>query len=36
MTAIMCGEAYLQSSKIAELCQPLASATALIGLGELG
>ncbi len=28
VTAIMCGEAYLQSSKIAELCQPLASATA--------
>ena len=27
VTAIMCGEAYLQSSKIAELCQPLASAT---------
>ncbi len=24
VTAIMCGEAYLQSSKIAELCQPLA------------
>ena len=23
VTAIMCGEAYLQSSKIAELCQPL-------------
>jgi ribonucleoside-diphosphate reductase alpha chain len=29
VTAIMCGEAYLQSSKIAELCQPLAPATAL-------
>jgi ribonucleoside-diphosphate reductase alpha chain len=29
VTAIMCGEAYLQSSKIAELCQPLASATQL-------
>ena len=28
VTAIMCGEAYLQSSKIAELCQPLAPATA--------
>jgi ribonucleoside-diphosphate reductase alpha chain len=27
VTAIMCGEAYLQSSKIAELCQPLAPAT---------
>ena len=29
VTAIMCGEAYLQSSKIAELCQPLAPATDL-------
>ncbi len=29
VTAIMCGEAYLQSSKIAELCQPLAPATTL-------
>ncbi|HUI84949.1 MAG TPA: vitamin B12-dependent ribonucleotide reductase, partial [Candidatus Binatia bacterium] len=29
VTAIMCGEAYLQSSKIAELCQPLAPATEL-------
>ena len=27
VTAMMCGEAYLQSSRIAELCQPLASAT---------
>ncbi len=27
VTAIMCGEAYLQSSKIAELCQPLAPTT---------
>ena len=27
VTAIMCGEAYLQSSKIAEFCQPLAPAT---------
>jgi ribonucleoside-diphosphate reductase alpha chain len=27
VTAIMCGEAYLQSSKIAELCQPLVPAT---------
>src|SRR6516162_2519781 len=27
VTAVMCGEAYLQSSKIAELCQPLAPAT---------
>ncbi len=29
VTAIMCGEAYLQSSKIAELCQPLDPATDL-------
>jgi len=27
VTAIMCGEAYLQSSRIAEQCQPLAPAT---------
>ena len=27
VTAIMCGEAYLQSSKIAELCAPLTPAT---------
>jgi ribonucleoside-diphosphate reductase alpha chain len=27
VTAIMCGQAYLQSSKIAELCQPLIPAT---------
>ncbi len=27
VTAIMCGEAYLQSSRIAELCSPLAPAT---------
>jgi ribonucleoside-diphosphate reductase alpha chain len=27
VTAIMCGEAYLQSSRIAELCQPLMPAT---------
>ncbi len=27
VTAIMCGEAYLQSSKIAEQCPPLAPAT---------
>src|SRR5579884_701464 len=27
VTAIMCGEAYLQSSRLAELCQPIASAT---------
>ena len=31
VTAIMCGEAYLQSSKIAELCQPLAPATESCG-----
>ena len=30
VTAIMCGEAYLQSSKIAELCQPLAPATDVV------
>jgi ribonucleoside-diphosphate reductase alpha chain len=29
VTAIMCGEAYLQSSRIAELCEPLAPATEL-------
>src|SRR5262249_27973704 len=27
VTAIMCGQAYLQSSRIAELCQPLTPAT---------
>jgi ribonucleoside-diphosphate reductase alpha chain len=27
VTAMMCGEAYLQSSRIAELCQPIAPAT---------
>ena len=27
VTAIMCGEAYLQSSRIAELCEPLTPAT---------
>ena len=27
VTAIMCGEAYLQSSRVAELCQPLVPAT---------
>src|SRR6202142_4283820 len=27
VTAIMCGEAYLQSSRIAELCQPISPAT---------
>jgi ribonucleoside-diphosphate reductase alpha chain len=31
VTAIMCGEAYLQSSKIAEFCQPLAPATEATG-----
>ena len=35
VTAIMCGEAYLQSSKIAELCQPLASATDLTATAEI-
>src|SRR6201996_8855745 len=35
VTAIMCGEAYLQSSKIAEFCQPLAPATELC-IRELG
>ena len=30
VTAIMCGEAYLQSSRIAELCQPLAPATSTV------
>src|SRR5881398_1474437 len=36
VTAIMCGEAYLQSSRIAELCEPLAPATEPTkkGLGE--
>jgi ribonucleoside-diphosphate reductase alpha chain len=36
VTAIMCGEAYLQSSKIAELCPPLVAATEPTrkGLGE--
>ena len=36
VTAIMCGEAYLQSSRIAELCQPLTPATeaAKKGLAE--
>src|SRR5450755_434369 len=29
VTAIMCGEAYLQSSRIAEQCEPLAPATVL-------
>ena len=30
VTAIMCGEAYLQSSKIAELCQPLGPVTSTV------
>ncbi|HZQ91636.1 MAG TPA: vitamin B12-dependent ribonucleotide reductase [Terriglobales bacterium] len=30
VTAIMCGQAYLQSSRIAELCEPLAPATELV------
>src|SRR5664279_5290586 len=35
VTAIMCGEAYLQSSKIAELCQPLTPATEKTGANDL-
>ncbi len=35
VTAIMCGEAYLQSSKIAELCQPLDPATTLTSAAEI-
>src|SRR5271167_3389382 len=35
VTAIMCGEAYLQSSKIAELCQPLAPATTMSSTAEI-
>ncbi len=35
VTAIMCGEAYLQSSKIAELCQPLAPATEKVVSSQL-
>ncbi len=34
LTAIMCGEAYLQSSKIAEKCPPLASTTPLTANAE--
>jgi ribonucleoside-diphosphate reductase alpha chain len=36
VTAIMCGQAYLQSSRIAELCEPLVPATEPTkkGLGE--
>ncbi len=34
LTAIMCGEAYLQSSKLAEKCPPLASTTPLTANGE--
>jgi len=30
VTAIMCGQAYLQSSRIAELCEPLKPATDLV------
>ena len=30
VTAIMCGQAYLQSSRIAELCEPLAPATGTV------
>src|ERR1035438_8055916 len=35
VTAIMCGEAYLQSSKIAELCEPLAPATEATSTAEI-
>ena len=35
VTAIMCGEAYLQSSKIAELCPPLEPATPLTHTVEI-
>jgi ribonucleoside-diphosphate reductase alpha chain len=35
VTAIMCGEAYLQSSKIAELCRPLDPATTLTSTVEI-
>ena len=35
VTAIMCGEAYLQSSKIAELCQPLTPATEATSAAEI-
>jgi ribonucleoside-diphosphate reductase alpha chain len=34
LTAIMCGEAYLQSSRIAEKCPSLASATSLTASAE--
>jgi len=36
LTAIMCGEAYYQSAKIAELCTPLAPATAHTQSAEIG
>jgi ribonucleoside-diphosphate reductase alpha chain len=40
VTAIMCGQAYLQSSRIAELCEPLKPATDLVstrlGVTEAG
>jgi ribonucleoside-diphosphate reductase alpha chain len=35
VTAIMCGEAYLQSSRIAELCEPLAPANSSLA-GDRG
>ncbi|HWC18872.1 MAG TPA: vitamin B12-dependent ribonucleotide reductase [Terriglobales bacterium] len=35
LTAIMCGEAYYQSSKMAELCTPLAPATQLTHSAEI-
>ena len=30
VTAIMCGQAYLQSSRIAELCEPIGPATSTV------
>jgi len=35
LTAIMCGEAYYQSSKVAELCTPLSPATPLTQTAEI-
>ncbi|HEX6465788.1 MAG TPA: vitamin B12-dependent ribonucleotide reductase, partial [Terriglobales bacterium] len=36
LTAIMCGQAYYQSSRIAELCPPLEPATPLTQTAEIG
>ncbi len=36
VTAIMCGQAYLQSSKIAELCEPLVPITEAVKSGLTG